>query len=492
MRARPSKEGGREGGPVSTCPVNTEGGTRRVQLVREGGGRRDAHDGMHGAVVRGRPLGDARDAVLPAAKAPARLRARSCHVRRRRSSTRGRVKQPSGGECSLRAAQARTIARSVPAQKIAAIRRSSPLRADPCIAARSDRPLAHEQPRLRESPQRIGPHRASRGHRAEGRGFGTIATRQRRAGGRSYPKRAALHAASAARRQRGARLPSARPTKSTSRGAPPRPILKVPVQRGTMPSAGSRALRGPACAPRPAPATATTQTPPSVCSRGISLNLFGSSQARCGGQVCRFVRTSLPLRSLGAHLAASGELGCRAFRQAIGSPGACRESAPRSQRGARGGPHAPRGARRCDRGVATDAAPGVQRRLHAAQPALRRPCARRGAATGERSGEVVPGPGRVALQGARRAGEGEGRGAAQCAAPRDRVEPAGPRVREAGPCLPGRREGASGLVHGTATGAIPPRDRPDQPRPLRQTPGPCDCEQSRPRQGRMGSAGCTR
>jgi len=160
--------------------------------------------------------------------------------------------------------------------------------------------------------------------------------------------------------------------------------------------------------------------------------------------------TSLPFRSLGAHLAASGELGCRAFRQAIGPPGASRETAPRGQRGARGGTHAPHGARRSDRGVATDAAPGVQRRLHAAKPALRRPCARRSAATGERSGEVVPSPGREALQGARRAGEGEGRGAAQCAAPRDRVEPAGPRVREAGSCLPGRREGASGLVHGTA------------------------------------------
>jgi hypothetical protein len=43
VRARPSKEGGREGGPVSTCPVNTEGGTRRVQLVREGGGGDEMH-----------------------------------------------------------------------------------------------------------------------------------------------------------------------------------------------------------------------------------------------------------------------------------------------------------------------------------------------------------------------------------------------------------------------------------------------------------------
>ena len=55
-----------------------------------------------------------------------------------------------GGACSLRVAQARTIARCVPVQKIAAIRRSSPLRADPCIAARSVRPPAHEQARLRE------------------------------------------------------------------------------------------------------------------------------------------------------------------------------------------------------------------------------------------------------------------------------------------------------------------------------------------------------
>ena len=176
-----------------------------------------------------------------------------------------------------------------------------------------------------------------------------------------------------------------------------------------MPSAGSRALRGPACAPRPAPATATTQTPPSVCSRGISLNLFGSSQARCGG-------TSLPLRSHKFAASFAGSTPCR--RRA--SLGAARSARPSDRRArvekvlhAASAELAAARTRLVAPVDATAASRQTRRQAFSAacmQPSPRCAALAHAAARLRASvrARVVPGPGRVSAAGCAASGRGRG------------------------------------------------------------------------------------
>ena len=88
--------GGRPGGD-ETCPVGTEGGTRRVQLVREGGGGGSAGRGARGQACHSQRTSERSDSSAPTCAARRRAQ-RAAQLRGRAPAGAGLARRAGAGE----------------------------------------------------------------------------------------------------------------------------------------------------------------------------------------------------------------------------------------------------------------------------------------------------------------------------------------------------------------------------------------------------------